>query len=296
MAEKEINLVKYMENEKLYDKVQAGFIDPYYNGKNNSDKELLNYKKGLLLSVSANSEAFLRNVLVSLRKMLCDGLLISELDIMVNDLDNIYKLLTNDVIINEADDPFNVIEDTTTNTTTVEKDPNVNYENVEGALEELGFDKKEIQNMFESLKKTARKAFCSRFIYPFLMTVVERNDDVYELYKDRNYSKLNGLTSYIEYGTGTNESKTKVIKFLSALSGIKMTLVNSTSKSNTVSTSQQLMNSMLKDIFIKASEDPRAYLVHSFYDMLTNDKRGRLVRAFPTYYVVFIDEGRKIGS
>ena len=30
--------------------------------------------------------------------------------------------------------------------------------------------------------------------------------------------------------------------------------------------------------------------------MLVNDKRGRLVRAFPTYYVVFVDEGRKIGS
>ena len=29
---------------------------------------------------------------------------------------------------------------------------------------------------------------------------------------------------------------------------------------------------------------------------LVNDKRGRLVRAFPTYYVVFIDEGRNIGS
>jgi hypothetical protein len=30
--------------------------------------------------------------------------------------------------------------------------------------------------------------------------------------------------------------------------------------------------------------------------MLTNDKRGRLIRAFPTYYIVFMDEGRKIGS
>ena len=30
--------------------------------------------------------------------------------------------------------------------------------------------------------------------------------------------------------------------------------------------------------------------------MLVNDKRGRLIRAFPTYYVVFIDEGRRIGS
>jgi hypothetical protein len=30
--------------------------------------------------------------------------------------------------------------------------------------------------------------------------------------------------------------------------------------------------------------------------MLINDKRGRLVRAYPTYYMVMIDEGRKIGS
>ena len=52
----------------------------------------------------------------------------------------------------------------------------------------------------------------------------------------------------------------------------------------------------MQEAFTACSNDPRSYVLHSFYDMLTTDKRGRLLRAFPTYYIVFIDEGRKIGS
>ena len=29
--------------------------------------------------------------------------------------------------------------------------------------------------------------------------------------------------------------------------------------------------------------------------MIRNDQRGKMLRAFPTYYMLFIDEGREIG-
>lgn len=48
-------------------------------------------------------------------------------------------------------------------------------------------------------------------------------------------------------------------------------------------------------ISIERSNNIKAYLKDSFFDMIVNDKRGRMLRAFPTYYMLFIDEGREIG-
>lgn len=283
--------------------VSAGFVDPYYNGLEDSSEEMLRYKETILTNRQSNAEAFLRTVLLSLRKMICDGLLISEIDIVANDWFSIVNKeleiknpTMNDPSSSSAAGSNGVLSNGTNGTIPY---PAVNQNkdtNISAALQELGFDEEEIKKIMLSIKKSAARSFCARLIYPFIMTVTESNRDLYDIIKNRDYSALNGLTSYVEYGAGVSDSKTRVIKFLSALSGINLSLEKSGKNDTTISESQKLMNGLMKDVFIKASEDPRAYLVHSFYDMLTNDKRGRLVRAFPTYYVVFVDEGRKMGS
>lgn len=48
-------------------------------------------------------------------------------------------------------------------------------------------------------------------------------------------------------------------------------------------------------VYLKAAEEPSLYLMHSFYDMVMTDMRGRMARAFPTYYMLLIDEGRDMG-
>ena len=48
-------------------------------------------------------------------------------------------------------------------------------------------------------------------------------------------------------------------------------------------------------LYLRAAENPKIYLMHSFYDMVMNDMRGRMARAFPTYYLLLIDEGRDLG-
>ena len=48
--------------------------------------------------------------------------------------------------------------------------------------------------------------------------------------------------------------------------------------------------------YIEAAEDPKQYMLHACHDMIVHDARGRMLRAFPTYYLVFIDEGREAGS
>lgn len=54
-------------------------------------------------------------------------------------------------------------------------------------------------------------------------------------------------------------------------------------------------NDKARRAYLEAANDPKSYLLHSFYDMVTNDKRGSMARAFPTYFMLLIDEGRKIG-
>lgn len=49
-------------------------------------------------------------------------------------------------------------------------------------------------------------------------------------------------------------------------------------------------------LYLKAAENPSIYLMHSFYDMVMHDMRGRMARAFPTYYMLLIDEGRNLGQ
>lgn len=297
MVQKQVKNVTYIkEGDSAYEnEIKPGFLDPYYNNTDEGSSDMLQYQKSILLSVQSNAEAFIRNVLLYLRKMICDGLIISEVDIMINDFNEISKQLTHgDSFTEEQKEDLRKTDAYSSIGKFLDKHSDNSDYNV--ALKELGFDKDSVNKLLDSIKTAATRAFCARLAYPFLMAITENNTEIYDMISKRNYDSLNGMISYVENGSNLKESKPLVLKFLNALGGIEMLSTNKDDKKDSVSPSQMVANSLMKDIFIKASEDPRAYLVHSFYDMLVNDKRGRLVRAFPTYYVVFIDEGRKIGS
>ena len=266
---------------------KAGFLDPYYNYLNDKEDnaELKTYKEKILLSRSANTEAFLRIMLVHLRKLILDGLLFSEIDIIANTYDKLYKQIADYNSFNQT---------VVTNiyggqTATIDTD-------MGHALKQIGFNDEEMRTLLGSIKESNERSFCARLAYPFLTAITKGSSDIYDSLLHRDYDSLNALTGYIQGGDQNSESRSTVIKFLAALSGIDLTATKEGKNESHVSESQMLANNMMKDIFIQAAEDPKAYVLHSFYDMLVNDRRGRLVRAFPTYYVVFVDEGRKIGS
>lgn len=54
-------------------------------------------------------------------------------------------------------------------------------------------------------------------------------------------------------------------------------------------------NNKIQRAYLAAANNPALYMLHSYYDMVINDKRGSMARAFPTYYMLLIDEGRSIG-
>lgn len=271
-----------IENSKKY--VKPGFLDPYYNYLDEDDEKdaaiLDDYKKKILLSKSANVEAFLRVMLVHLRKLILDGLIFSEIDIMATT----YSEISTDILSQVTDVKVGYIND------------EIMLSDMGEALAELGFNREEMSKLLNSLKESSKRSFCARLAYPFLTAITKCSSDIYSSLKHRDYDSLNALTGYVQGGNQNSESRSTVIKFLSALAGIDLTLAKDGKNESHVSESQMLANNMMKDVYIQAADNPKAYILHSFYDMLVNDKRGRLVRAFPTYYVVFIDEGRKIGS
>lgn len=287
---------------------KPGFIDPYYNGYDSLSDELKKYKTAILKNPINNVEAFLRNVLLFLRRMIIDGLIVSEVDILARDFEAVYNEMiiddstSNDGIYEPGAKPGvdngSDLDGSAEHRPAPDKTPNgtVTSKALKETLKELGYDLEATKVMMNNVQDSFQQNFCARLIYPFVMAMTKGDSNVYNIIKNRNYDSLNALTGYVEDTTGLGDSKISIVKFLSALSGMNMSLAQEGNNEAKISDSQKLLNGLMKDVYIEAAEDPRSYVLHSFYDMLVNDKRGRLIRAFPTYYMVFIDEGRKFGS
>lgn len=261
--------------------IEEGFLDPYYNLRTHNKDIMEKYKRSIAVSLESNAEAFIRVALTYLKKMILDGLIFSEIDVMVEDFSYFHNKYVKRTPL--------VIQATVGATVPT-------YTEAETELIALGMDKDQLAEFLTKLQKSFEKSFCARLIYPFMAAVTENDPKFYNVLKARDLTALTNLTGYVENSNYSGEASGKIFKFVAALSGCGMTLSNNNSNESTTSVSQQLINTMMKDIYIQAANDPRLYILHSFYDMLVNDKRGRLVRAFPTYYVIFVDEGRKIGS
>ena len=172
-------------------------------------------------------------------------------------------------------------------------------DDIEEVEKQIGDEEKAalLVDLIESMGESYPRSFCARMIYPFLEAATQSsagpNHPTLDFIYNRKIEELNILTASLE--TTTSRSSEKISKFLLILSGT-VTNVAEKDTADCTSDSQKLLNTVLREAFTALSEDPQSYVLHSYYDMLVNDKRGRLLRAFPTYYVTFIDEGRKIGS
>lgn len=159
----------------------------------------------------------------------------------------------------------------------------------------FGLSEDELEELLDELPEMYKKMYCARMIYPFIAAVTKYDESIIKYIRDRDYSTLNTFSASV---TGSCEENDKFNLFISSLANIEL-ISASTDNSGTASTttvSQKVTNQLMKEAFTACADDPTKYVLHSFYDMVTNDKRGRLLRAFPTYYIVFIDEGRKIGT
>lgn len=319
--------LKYTSNTfSFYDKYKDGFIDPYYNNKA-SKSELETYRTNICKDHGINTVAFIRIALVYLRKQIIDGYYFSEIDFILENWDetkaamtgeedhSLWEFLKGGMEQTEddmADDGFwkkagkAIIGPITYFTWLIpgtkaneEAHDNVDEDRIEVTNGVTEHQAKTLNAIMDSIPETYSKCFCARLIYFILEAAANMPsgpDEITMSYlENRRFDVLNGLTSTsIVFGNRTNSV---LSKFLSATAGYLTNVqVSEKAEASTTSDSQKALNSILKEAYTSLAEDVQAYTLHSFYDMLINDKRGRLLRAFPTYYMTFIDEGRKIGS
>ena len=327
--------VKYVEDMPMYkdpktgkERWHAGFIDPYYNIAGYKSKVGKEYIEKIATNEGINTIAFIRVCLMHLRRMIIDGQICSEIDVVAKDYENvkdtIYTTVTNEDF-NEAmkedietgeintfykdggdvmdlfkdmldGDPLKAINDYFA----IGSDGGTVEHAQEEAIEDAGMSEEmaeTVQELLENLPETYKRSFCARLIYPVLMAVTENDEQFNNLINNCQLSELNGLTAGIVLTSNSSESVSPMTKYIKAMYSIGL-MEFSANKTDpeTTSDSQKLWNYIMKEAYTKLAEDPQAYVLHSYYDMLINDKRGRLIRAFPTYYMIFIDEGRKIGS
>lgn len=154
------------------------------------------------------------------------------------------------------------------------------------------------EDIIKSLPIAKINLVCGLFTTLGALAIGEFNTPIYEAIVGGNLSEYttyveNMKSSYLNYN---KLSKTDLLmrRFFSYLDFEEFNNKNAWNKRidplkkySTATRSQRM--------YLKAAEIPKIYLMHSFYDMVMHDMRGRMARAFPTYYMLLIDEGRDLG-
>lgn len=137
-----------------------------------------------------------------------------------------------------------------------------------------------------------------------LMAVLDGDSEFMRLLIDRRYDSLKNLSHsamsgesspVMEGQSGEKAYAGKVRSFIRALAGEKVIDEAKIGAGETEEPGSVFSQFNGRKNMAAAAEDPSKYMVHSFYDMVVHDCRGRMLRAFPTFYLILIDEGRKIG-
>lgn len=123
--------------------------------------------------------------------------------------------------------------------------------------------------------------------------------DLFTLISTRSFAELNAMKQQLtNLAAEFKEAKGTYVflrKFLLAL--IPAQVVDGVEDLSTKfgDTIQDYRQAELERKYIEFAEDPNIYVRHSFYDMCAADMRGRMARAFPSFYMVLVDEGQEIG-
>lgn len=133
-----------------------------------------------------------------------------------------------------------------------------------------------------------------------VLTTSEGDVSILSAIEKRNYDALNAILDTCSSPT----SNFQPFNNLGALTIRKMTLalvglgvVDNLSAIGVTQTTPAVTSDRdtTCQLYVDAAEDPKQYIPHSFHDMIVSDARGRMLRAFPTFYMCLIDEGREIG-
>lgn len=300
---------------------KPGFLDPYYNSeiseimfgskidKKEEEDRIEKYIDGLLYDNSFIIEAHFRQMfvwfyilinnktLVNSPFLYCSKLLeVSKMS--KKDAEEIFKYLTGEDLEEEKE-----VASTTGKISTVKakslfkqligKDNKKEMDKAEDTTEDM------LENQLKLLKDNAAKytrtLFCGLMQTLSAIAMSGLDSSVLRVVSEGNLGEYANILSFSESivdMSGLSEEQKRMVRFVQYCNDFTNDEDEKFEKNPIVRSSY---NNRVQRAYLKAANDPKTYMLHSYYDMVVNDKRGTMARAFPTYYMLLIDEGRQIG-
>lgn len=314
-------LKDFYGDEKKYK--DFDFIDPYYNktlhkeliGSEISEEELETHIKNLIESPMYNIYAFDRVVLVWLKRLLEDKIYLSFFDLKRDTISEQYSKIIGE--LKKNNDSWNDTGSYKGNMNYAANAPETySAQNMYAANSSMPTEEDkdkvtvssmvdDIANAGEELDKAMssyeKELVVGKVFLPLICAVMDGNSYVYEDIKSRSFGSLETKTqscsSDFYVGDNVDIGERTFRKIIRALCWKKVDIASNWSKLATSNPTklEEALADRTEKLWIAAAEDPSLWIMHSFYDMIVYNKRGRMARAFPTYYMMLIDEGREIG-
>lgn len=153
-----------------------------------------------------------------------------------------------------------------------------------------------IQKMFEENAKFVDDGKIFLTVLFATLDTMNGASTVLKMLVDRDIDQLNTKTRTFLLGSGMKQNlspEDEVIrKYVKALVGYNVIGEDQLCKGDTTSIGEKILRRVSYNNYVAAANDPMKWLTHSFHDMVVHDARGRMARAFPTFFMCFIDEGR----
>jgi hypothetical protein len=297
---------------------EKDFLDPYYNKALHKDKfeediDQTEYKTMLIESPDFCVMAFHRNVLAWVKKLIQNQNYLSYFDLRRDDIKSDLSEMLKEVLnTNEGKDTNSNLpyyKDYSSSSTAVAGPMNSglveqnqtqtesNEETTE-ATQEVKDYARAIEGIVDGYDDCM---VLGKIFLPTICMVISGDKTIYGKIEDKDIGTLNVKTrncqSPVSVSDDISDGERLFRKMIRGLASPQVGIITNISgiAGEGKTKLEEAMMERNEKLWCSASEDASKWVLHSFYDMVTNDKRGRMARAFPTYYMLLIDEGRKIG-
>lgn len=261
-------------------------IDPYY--RNAEDSVLNRYKELCILDASYCVEAHLRNALYWLYKLIDNKVFPSVM------LDTLRAQAIRELKVLETSKKA---QDSTFSSGGMHQE-HVDQEQLKKDTDNAGKEREELAAHIKFLTENADAIDAGKIFTICALAMTNGDSTLLKMVKEKKYEELNGFVSSCIKSNRTdpkNRAALLMRKFLLALIGLGTIEENASVGAAPSHPAELYAKAEIEKLYIEAAEDPEIYMQHSFYDMVMNDYRGRMLRAFPSFYILFVDEGRDIG-